>query len=95
MNLGYESITAEVTIPARGSERAISERTSYSPRIRDLIERLGCSNCDEDCAGERLTKVGGLDLCREKAYNRRIYVQSTSREELGSIMAIARYLYAS
>ena len=95
MNLGFEAPMAELTLPARGSARAITNRAGFSPRVRELIEDLGCSNCRSDCGGEELAQVDGVGLYQRNACNRRLCLQLASKEDFESIGALARLLYDS
>ena len=95
VNLGFEAPMVELTLPAVGSERAIRERQGFSPRIRERIEKLGCSNCADECKGRRISEIDGVSLCQKNSYNRRIYVQLASKEDFMTIGTIARLVHAS
>ena len=94
VNLGYESLRAELTLPLDGSDQAVRNRHTYSPGIRTRMEALDCTDCDPECHGRRLSVMDGVKLCRKNACNRRIYLTLSSRDDFTSIESMARSVFS-
>jgi hypothetical protein len=94
VNLGYESPFIELTLPVDNVEKAIRQRSNYSVKVLQKIESLKCTNCDSKCSGEKIVHVDGVALCKKNAYNRRIYLMLSLKEDFRSIEAIAKHIYS-